>query len=187
MNTSVAFFSPRSCRFLPFVAQSRRLRDGKKIQPGGFSTRPNPDGVGSGQDLHSSCSTILSALGTSSRASASDRLPSRLCFWELTASFPGGHPSWDCSGPSTLNFGVLMGSEANEPPKRPRPGIRVCSTVNLQPKGLAPQGRIDIVPYGRLHSAPTEQPFPSGFCSWELTTSFPGGHPSWDCSGPLLA
>ncbi|KAM7528823.1 hypothetical protein LguiB_032233 [Lonicera macranthoides] len=50
-----------------------------------------------------------------SEASAPGHLPSRLCFWELTTSFPGGHPSWDFSGPSMLNFGVLMGSEARSP------------------------------------------------------------------------
>ena len=28
---------------------------------------------------------------------------------------------------------------------------------------------------------------PSRFCFWELTSNFPVGHPSWDCSGALLA
>ncbi|CAL2248289.1 unnamed protein product [Prunus armeniaca] len=46
-------------------------------------------------------STILSALGLPS-------LPSRFCFWELTSNFPVGHPSWDCSSPNSLNFGVPM-------------------------------------------------------------------------------
>ncbi|KAM7466284.1 hypothetical protein LguiB_013846 [Lonicera macranthoides] len=50
-----------------------------------------------------------------SQASAPGHLPSRLYFWELTTSFPGGHPFWDFSGLSTINFGVLMGSEASSP------------------------------------------------------------------------
>ncbi|KAM7465255.1 hypothetical protein LguiB_012817 [Lonicera macranthoides] len=83
----------------------------------------------------------------------------------LTSEF-----SWDAK-PVSLPKGLVLVSEYTQPRKLSRP----------------PQGRIDIVPSGRLHSAPTEQPFPSGFCSWELMTSFPGGHPSWDCSGPLLA
>ncbi|KAI5344805.1 hypothetical protein L3X38_012682 [Prunus dulcis] len=29
--------------------------------------------------------------------------------------------------------------------------------------------------------------WPSRFYFWELTTNFPVGHPSWDCSGPQLA
>ncbi|CAL9001187.1 unnamed protein product [Prunus brigantina] len=54
------------------------------------------------------CNMILSALGS---------LPSRFCFWELTINFLVGHPSWDCSSPNSLNFGVLMESEASELPK----------------------------------------------------------------------
>ncbi|RXI09288.1 hypothetical protein DVH24_033905 [Malus domestica] len=33
-----------------------------------------------------------------------------------------GHPSWDCSCANSLNFGVLMESEASEPPKGLVPG-----------------------------------------------------------------
>ena len=36
----------------------------------------------------------------------------------LPASFPAGHPSWDYSGASKLNFGVPIPSEATAPPKR---------------------------------------------------------------------
>ncbi|CAL8990812.1 unnamed protein product, partial [Prunus brigantina] len=39
-------------------------------------------------------------------------LPSQFCFWELKSNFPVGHPSWDCSSPNSLNFGV---------PKTPKP------------------------------------------------------------------
>ncbi|CAL2226312.1 unnamed protein product [Prunus armeniaca] len=33
-------------------------------------------------------------------------LPSRFWLWELTNNFPVDHPSWDCSSPNSLNFGV---------------------------------------------------------------------------------
>ncbi|CAL2227324.1 unnamed protein product [Prunus armeniaca] len=35
-------------------------------------------------------------------------LPSKFCFYELMSNFPvgQGHPSWDCSSPNSLNFGV---------------------------------------------------------------------------------
>ncbi|RXH73602.1 hypothetical protein DVH24_016424 [Malus domestica] len=32
-------------------------------------------------------------------------------------NFPVGHPSWECSRPNSLNFGVPMKSEASELPK----------------------------------------------------------------------
>ncbi|RXH70498.1 hypothetical protein DVH24_013244 [Malus domestica] len=32
-------------------------------------------------------------------------------------NFPVGHPSWECSRPNSLNFGVLTESEASELPK----------------------------------------------------------------------
>ncbi|CAL2239247.1 unnamed protein product [Prunus armeniaca] len=54
------------------------------------------------------CSTILSALGS---------LPPRFCLWELTSNFSVGHPSWNCSSLNSLNFGVLIESEASEFPK----------------------------------------------------------------------
>ncbi|KAI5334313.1 hypothetical protein L3X38_024446 [Prunus dulcis] len=55
--------------------------------------------------------TILSHPGISSAVSRycplwALPLPARFCFWELTSNFPVGHPSWDCSSPNSLNFGV---------------------------------------------------------------------------------
>ncbi|KAL6202390.1 hypothetical protein ACLB2K_026098 [Fragaria x ananassa] len=45
------------------------------------------------------------------------RRPSRFCFRQLRSSFPVDHPSWDCSRIIMLNLGVLIPSEAAEPPK----------------------------------------------------------------------
>ncbi|RXH71738.1 hypothetical protein DVH24_025239 [Malus domestica] len=55
-------------------------------------------------------STILSVLGPRSH-------PHDFVYGNSHENFPVGHPSWDCSRVNSLNFAVLMESEANELPK----------------------------------------------------------------------
>ncbi|RXI07381.1 hypothetical protein DVH24_026517, partial [Malus domestica] len=43
--------------------------------------------------------------------------PHGFVFWNSHENFPVGHPSWECSRPNSLNFGVSMEPEANELPK----------------------------------------------------------------------
>ncbi|KAL6146849.1 hypothetical protein ACLB2K_057526 [Fragaria x ananassa] len=124
------------------------------------------------------------------------RWPSRFCFRQLRSSFPVGHPSWDCSSIIMLNLGVPIPSEAAEPPK----GLALdwmwaCTYTAHNPSPLADVGYYNPPPLGvrrpRRHTRATRQSalwarWPSRFCFRQLRSSFPVGHPSWDCSSIIM-
>ncbi|RXH98945.1 hypothetical protein DVH24_011270 [Malus domestica] len=59
---------------------------------------------------------------------------------QLTRELPSGHPSWDCFGTNSLNFGVLMELEANDIPRGLM--LYVGGHVHIRHRGSTPLGDV---------------------------------------------